>query len=131
MAAKGGVYNMPPKEGEYIIMKKRTTAKQLSSAITNNLLKLQKAQCYYKTSRKTEIIDVDTFRESLDFLCETIFASCVSWRFEKDINTNSYIAECGRTEGNAENIITVYLSVADGVNTEDIEKALRVEESEE
>lgn len=122
---------MPPREGEYIIMKKRTTTKQLNSAITNNLLKLQKAQCYYKTSRKTEIIDVDTFRESLDFLCETIFASCISWRFEKDINTNSYIVETGRTEGNAENIITVHLYTGDGVSDEDVEKVLVKEETEE
>ena len=122
---------MPPREGEYIIMKKRTTTKQLNSAITNNLLKLQKAQCYYETSRKTEIIDVDTFRESLDFLCETIFASCVGWHYEKDYKTNSYITECGRTEGNAENIITVHLCVGDGVSDGDWEKVLVVEETEE
>lgn len=112
-------------------MRKRTTTKQLSSAINNNFLKLQKAQCYYKASKKTELIDADTFRESLDFLCETIFASCIGWTYEKNYKTNGYIAECGRTEGNAENIITVYLCTGDGVIEEDIEKALRVEETEE
>lgn len=111
-------------------MKKRTTAKQLSSAINNNLLKLQKAQCYYKASRKTELIDADTFRESLDFLCETIFASCIGWTYEKNYKTNGYIAECSRTDGNAENIITLYFGTGDGVERECIDRALSVIEEE-
>lgn len=111
-------------------MKRKITTKQLDSAITNNLLIAQKAELYHKDSGKTDII-TDSFVEDLAFLCETIFASCISWRFGKDINTNSYIAETGRTEGNAENIITVHLYTGDGVNTEDIEKALGVEETEE
>lgn len=111
-------------------MKKRTTAKQLNSAITNNLLIPQKAELYHKDSGKTDII-TDSFAEDLAFLCETIFASCISWRFEKDINTNSYIVETGRTEGNVENIITVHLCTGDGVIDGDLEKVLVVEETEE
>ena len=113
-------------------MRKRTTTQKLNSAITNNLLKVQKAQCYYKTSRKTEIIDADTFRESLDFLCESgVFASCIGWTFEKDFKTNGYIAECSRTDGNSENIVIVHLSVGDGVIDGDLEKVLVIKESEE
>lgn len=122
---------MPPKEGEYITMKKRTTAKQLNSAINNNLVIVQKSEVYHKTTHETELIDADTFRESLDFLCETIFASCVSWRFEKDINTNSYIAETGKINPDSENIVIVHLIAGDGVKCESIEKVLLKEEMEE
>ncbi len=113
-------------------MRKRTTTQKLNSAITNNLLKVQKAQCYYKTSRKTETIDNDTLTENLQFLCESgVFASCIGWTFEKDYKTNSYIAECSRTDGNSENIVIVHLSVGDGVIDGDLEKVLVIKESEE
>jgi hypothetical protein len=113
-------------------MKRRTTTKQLSSAITNNLLKVQKAEIYHKTTSKTEPIANDTLIENLQFLSESgVFSNCISWRFEKAYKTNGYIAECGRTEGNAENIITVYLCTGDGVIEEDLEKVLVVEETEE
>lgn len=113
-------------------MKRRTTTKQLNSAIANNLLKIQKAQCYYKTSRKTVTIDDDTFIENLHFLSEAgYFSDCIGWTYEKDYKTNGYIAECSRTDGNSENIVTVYLCANDGVECEDVEKMLVVEETEE
>ena len=111
-------------------MKRKTTTKRLNSAINNNLVIVQKAELYHKDSGKTDII-TDSFAEDLAFLCETIFASCVSWHYEKDYKTNSYITECGRTEGNAENIITVHLCTGDGVIDGDLEKVLVVEETEE
>ena len=113
-------------------MRKKTTTKQLNSAIINNLLKVQKAEIYHKTTSKTEPIGNDTLIENLQFLCESgVFSDCIRWTFEKDYKTNGYIAECGRREGNAENIVTVHLCVGDDVNTEDIEEALKIEETEE
>lgn len=113
-------------------MKRRTTTRQLSSAITNNLVKLTKAKVYHKTTRKTEPIVNDTLIENLQLLSESdVFASCIGWTYEKDYKSNGYIAECGRMEGNVENIITLYLSAGDGVSSGDVEKVLVKEESEE
>lgn len=110
-------------------MQKRTTTKELQDAITNNLLHITKAEIYYKTSRKTETIDVDKFKDSLDFLCESgVFSDAIGWHYERDFRTNGYIAECGRMNPNTEIIISVYLRVADGVSTEEVEKILKVEE---
>lgn len=112
-------------------MRKRTTTKQLNSAIINNLLKVQKAEIYHKTTSKIEPIANDTLVENLQFLSESgVFSDCISWRFEKACKTNGYIAECSRTDGNSENIVTVHLSVGDGVNAEEINEILRVIEEE-
>lgn len=113
-------------------MRKRTTTRKLNSAITNNLLILTKTKVYHKTTRKTEPIVNDTLIENLQLLSESdVFASCIGWTYEKDYKSNGYIAECGRMEGNVENIITLYLSAGDGVSDEDIEKTLVKEETEE
>ena len=113
-------------------MKRRTTTRQLSSAITNNLVKLTKAKVYHKTTRKTEPIVNDTLIENLQLLSESdVFASCIGWTYEKNYKTNGYITECGRMEGNVENIITLYLSAGDGVSNEDLEKVLVKEDTEE
>ena len=110
-------------------MRKRTTTKQLNSAITNNLLHITKAEIYYKTSRKTEIIDVAKIHENLSFLCEAgIFSDAIGWHYERDHKLNGYIAETGRMNPDTEIIISVYLRVADGVSTEEVEKILKVEE---
>lgn len=112
-------------------MVRKTTTKKINDAITNNLLQLKKAEVYHKTIRKTEILDNDTVIENLEFLCESgVFVDCVGWTFERDYRTNSYIAECSRMDGNAENIVTLYLSVGDGTNVEDVERMLVVEEVE-
>ena len=112
-------------------MKRRTTTQKINSAITNNLLIPIKAECYNKTTRKIETINSGTLAENLQSLCESgVLALCIGWTYEKNYKTNGYIAECGRTEGNAENIITVYLCVGDGVNAEEINEILRVIEEE-
>jgi len=112
-------------------MKKRTTTKQLNSAITNNLLKVQKAELYHKDSGKIDII-TDSFVENLAFLSESgCFTDCIGWTFERDFKTGNYIAECSRTDGNSENIVTVHLRVNDSSNVEDIERVLKIEETEE
>lgn len=113
-------------------MRKRTTTKQLNSAIINNLLKVQKAEIYHKTTSKIEPIANDTLLENLQFLSESgVFSDCISWRFEKACKTNGYIAECGRREWDAENIITVHLCAGDGVIDGELEKVFLVEETEE
>lgn len=107
-------------------MRRRTTTQKLQQAITNNLLHIVKAEVYYKTSRKTETIDTDKFKDSLDFLCESgVFADFVDWHFERNISTKyEYILDSGAMNPYSENVVTVYLHVGDDVNVEDIERAL-------
>ncbi len=112
-------------------MRRITTTKKINEAITNNLLNITKAEIYYKSSRKTEIIDADKFHEDFSFLCESgCFADAVGWHYERDFKSKSYIAECGRMNPNTEIIISVYLSVCEGVIGEKIEKILEVTEEE-
>lgn len=113
-------------------MRKRTTTKQLNSAITNNLLHITKAGVYYKTSRKTEIIDSDKFKDSLDFLCESgVFADFVDWHYERNISTkDEYKVDSGAMNPYSENVVTAYLRVGDDVNVEDIERTLLFLEEE-
>lgn len=112
-------------------MRRKTTTKQLQNAITNNLLHITKAEIYYKTSRKTEIIDTDRFTENLSFLCEAgIFSDAIGWHYERDHKLNGYITECGRKNPDTEIIVTVYLGVGENVIGEEIEKILEVTEED-
>ncbi|MDE5831356.1 MAG: hypothetical protein K2H53_07370 [Clostridia bacterium] len=78
-------------------MRKRTTTKQLSIAITNNLLQVTKAEIYYKSLGTTETVNASIFCESLDFLCHScIFADAIGWHYELDCKSDGYIIECGR-----------------------------------
>lgn len=111
-------------KGEYRIMKRMTTTKQISDVLSNNLLQVAKAEVYHKTSRETEIIDTDKFYEDFSFLCESgCFVNCVGWHYKRDFRTGDYIIETGRMDGNSENVVTVYLRVVDGVDGEEVEKA--------
>ena len=105
-------------------MRKRTTTKQLHNAFSNNLLTVEKAELYNKTTRKTEGISIDTFKDSIEFLCETIFAPCIGWYFEKNHVTGNYEVDCSRMDGSVDIIVTVYLRVCEGASREDIEKTL-------
>lgn len=109
-------------------MSRITTTKKINETLTNNLLHIGKVEVYYKTSGKTETIDADAFQKSLGFLCETIFADCIGWHYERDINTGQYIAECSRKDGNSDLIIIAHLCACDSVNVEDVEKMLKIEE---
>ncbi|RKI37055.1 hypothetical protein D7V86_24050 [bacterium D16-51] len=109
-------------------MKRRTTTLQLQQAVTNNLLQIISAEAYSKSTRKTTAIPTDTFKYSLDIICETVLASCIGWHYERDYKTNGYIAECSRMDGCAENIVTVHLRVNDSSNVEEIERILKIEE---
>ncbi len=113
-------------------MKKRTTTQQLNSAISNNLLHITKAEVYYKTSRKTKTIETDKFKDSLDFLCESgVFADFVDWHYERNISAkDEYILDSGAMNPYSENVVTVYLRVAENVIGEKIEKMLEVTEEE-
>lgn len=107
-------------------MRRKTTTRQIQQAIKNNLLKPIKAQKYSKLTRKTTTISIDTFKESLDFLCETIFADCVGWHYEYDIKTKQYIIECSRMDGDVDFIFIAHLCACDGVKVESVDNALRV-----
>ena len=109
-------------------MRKRTTTLQIQNAIKNNILHLEKAEIYNKSTRKIEEIPNDKFMESFDFLCETIFAQCVGWHYEKNIKTKDYEIECSRMDGLVDVIVTAYFCKGDGVNEEDIERVLKIEE---
>lgn len=49
---------------------------------------------------------------------------CVGWTYQQDHRTGGYVLESGRWDGDSENIITVFLRVGDGVETEDVERIL-------
>lgn len=115
-------------------MRKRTTTKQLNEALSNNLLQITKVEIYNKTSRKTNVIDVNTFRENLDFLAESgIFCDCIGWYFEDNCDSSTdYIAECCRLDRSVDVIVTVYLNVGESINVEveEIDKVLSPVEEE-
>lgn len=129
---QGGIFlfhNMPPVKGESITMRKATTTRKINEAILNNLLQVKKAEVYDKTSRKTETIDAESFYENFQFLYESgVFIDSIGWHYEHDFKTNGYIIETGRMNPDSEVIITVYLSVCDGVSGEDIERTLEIVE---
>ena len=112
-------------------MKKVTTTSKVRIALNEGILKVVKVEVYYKTSRNTEIVDNDSFKESLDFLCKSgIFADALGWHYETDTKTNGYIAETGRMNPDSEIIITVYLDVCESASREDVERTLRFAEEE-
>lgn len=112
-------------------MRKVTTTNKINGALTNNLVKAEKVEVYYKTSGKTEIMDTNKFTEDFSFLCESgIFSDAVGWHYERDIQNKGYIAETGRMNPDTEIIISVYLRVADGMKAEDIEGTLLFVEEE-
>ena len=111
-------------------MKRMTTTKQINDVLSSNLLQVAKAEVYYKTSRKTDII-TDSFLENFQFLCESgCFVNCVGWHYERDYRTGDYIIETGRMDGDSENVVIVHLSVNDDVNVEDIERILEIVEEQ-
>ena len=110
--------------GELIIMKKQTTTKQLNTAITNKLLHITKSEICSKSTHQANIISPDKFKESLEFINETLFANCVGWHYERNNQTGQYIAEAGRMDGDVDIIVTAYMSVGDDVSREHIDSAL-------
>lgn len=111
-------------------MRRRTTTQKLQQVITNNLLVIEKAEIYHKTTHQTDQISADQFKDSLDFLCETIFADAFGWHFERNYKTDNYAIETGRMNPDAEIIVTVYLGVCESVDGEEVEEVLSVSEEE-
>lgn len=111
-------------------MRRRTTTGQIGSVLSNELLTIEKVEVYGKTSRETETMDSDTFKDYIDFLSESgIFADFVDWHFEMNLyKIGEYIINSGAKNLYSENIITVYLRISDDVNVEDIERVLLFEE---
>lgn len=113
-------------------MRKRTTTQKFHDALSNNLLRATKIEVYHKSSGKIDAIDINSFRENLDFLSESgIFSDAIGWHYEDNCDDGSdYIAECSRRDASVNVIVTVYLKVGDGVNREDIDKVLSPVEEE-
>jgi len=109
-------------------MGRRTTTQQITIAISNNLLHIKAAEKYRKSTHQTDAISPETFKESLDFLCESVFSDCISWHFEYDVKTKQYIVECSRMDGDSEFIIIAHLCVNESMNKEVIDNALSIEE---
>lgn len=109
-------------------MRKRTTTQKLHEAIKNNLLIIESAESFNKTTRKTDEITSDTFKDSLDFLCETIFSDAIGWYFEKNHSTGSYEVDCGRMNPNTDTIIIAHLCANDGISDSEISEALLFQE---
>ena len=105
-------------------MRKRTTTKQLQNALSNNLLTIEGAESYNKTTHQTDQISADQFKDSLDFLCETIFYDSVGWNYERNYKTGNYEIDCGRMNPNTDLIVIAHLCANNNVNSEDIEQAL-------
>ena len=112
-------------------MRRKTTTKQIQNAIKNNILLLEKAEIYNKTTQETETIPNDNFLESFDFLCEAIFSQCIGWYYEKNIKTKDYEIECCRRDGSVDVIVTAYFHKSDGVNEKDVDEMLLKIETEE
>ena len=107
-------------------MRRKTTTRQIQQAIKNYLLKLVKAEKYSKSTYKTTTILTDTFKDDLDFLCETIFEDCVGWHYELNHETGNYEVETGRMDGDSDFIFIAHLCACDGVERECINNALNV-----
>ena len=114
-------------------MLKRTTTKQLSNALSSSLLQIEKVECSYKSSSRIDDLDIETFKDNLDFLCESgVFANFVDWHYEESISEKGrYIADSGAMNHSSENIIIVHLCANENADTEEIERALAVQETEE
>lgn len=112
-------------------MRRQTTTKQLNEAITNNLLKVEKAECHYKSSDRIDEMSAEQFKNDFDFLCESgIFAGFVDWHYERNLSGRGYVVDSGAMNPYSENIVTVYLRVCENANVEDIEKTLLFIEEE-
>lgn len=112
-------------------MRKATTTQKLQQAITNNLLIVEKAETYYKTSGNIETVNIESLKENFGFLCKSgIFSDALGWHYEGDFKTNGYICEVGRMNPDSEVIISIYLRANDGVNVEDVDEVLRIMEDE-
>ena len=107
-------------------MQKRTTTRQLNTAITDKLLHIANAELYNKTTHQTDVISPETFRESLDFICESIFADCIGWHYERNHETGNYEIECSRMDGSSNFIVIAYLCANENVDREDIDMALMI-----
>lgn len=107
-------------------MRRKTTTRQIQQAIKNNLLKLIKAEKYSKSTRRTTTISTETFKDSFDFLCETIFESCIGWHYELNHETGKYEIDCSRMNGDVDTVIIAHLCACDGVSREDVDRVLSV-----
>lgn len=91
---------------------------------------IQKTEIHYKSSNRIDELRKETFKENLDFLCESgVFSNFIDWHYEKNLSENGeYIFDSGRMNPYAENVVIAHLQVNDGVTDEEIERTLLFEE---
>ena len=120
------------RKGAYKTMRKRTTTKQLSAAITNGLLQVKKVECSYKSSNQVDGISKETFLDNLASINESgVFVNFIDWHYERNISAkDEYKVDSGAMNPYSEKVVTVYLRVGENVIGEDIEKMLEVTEEE-
>lgn len=111
-------------------MRRKTTTKKLQQAIKDDLLKPTKVEKYSKSTRRTTTISTETFKDDLDFLCETIFADAIGWHYERNYRTGEYEIDCSRMDGDSDLVIIAHLCACDGIERECIDNALKVIEEE-
>lgn len=110
-------------------MKKTTTTKQVSAAISNNSLHVANVECYHKSSGQKSMLDTDTFIENLQFLNESgVFAESMDWKYEKNPKSEGeYIIESGRMNPDSDIVAIAYLLTTEGVSNADVEKMLTMD----
>lgn len=98
-------------------MGKRTTTRQLNTAITNNLLQVKKVECCYKSSNRVDEISKETFLDNLASINESgVFADFVDWHYERNISAkDEYKVDSGAMNPYSEKVVTVYLRVGENV----------------
>lgn len=57
-----------------------------------------------------------------------MFAEFVDWHYENLSGKGEYIVDSGAMNPYSENIVVAYLRVRDGVDVEDVDKVLKIEE---
>lgn len=113
-------------------MTKQTTTIQIQNAIKSNLIILEKAEIYNKTTQETETIPNDNFLESFDFLCESnFFTDAIGWHYERNHKTGIYEVESGRMDGDSDVIIAAYFCKNTDVTDEMLKDSLLKIETEE
>lgn len=110
-------------------MKRTTTTKQVSAAISNNLLHVANVECYHKSTGQKSMLNADTFIENLQFLDESgVFAESMGWKYERVPKSDrEYIIESGRMNPDSDIVVIAYLLTTEGTSNADLEKMLTMD----
>ena len=109
-------------------MRRRTTTAQINDALP--FMEVIKAEYYNKDTYETTAIDTEIFTENMQFLAESgKLTDCMGWTYERNPGSKSeYIFETGRMNAECNAFVTVWMSLNDGVGSDEVEKLLLLEE---